>query len=191
VPATGSIEHRTRPLRADACWSVYELTHRAPGSTRSAAFRICWQTIFICRKPQRYGKPLKQLGLLSRQVDIRLVAGASSVKSSLMQVRFPGSLLAELLDDADRVVAREAACALGRMGRTEARPALLRLLREAPSAAVIEATGVVADEECLVILGRIARTRPGLADAALAALDSIGSSHAVKIATASRRSLPP
>jgi hypothetical protein len=25
--------------------------------------RICWQTIFICRKPLSYGKPLKQLGL--------------------------------------------------------------------------------------------------------------------------------
>jgi HEAT repeat protein len=45
------------------------------------------------------------------------------------------SLLSELLDDADRVVAREAACALGRMGRPEARPSLLRLLPEAPSAA--------------------------------------------------------
>jgi hypothetical protein len=99
-------------------------------------------------------------------------------------------LLAELLDDVDRVVAREAACALGRMGRTEARPSLLRLLREAPSAAVIDAITAVADEECLVILGRIARTRPDLADAALAALDSIGSSHALKIAAASRRLLP-
>ena len=25
--------------------------------------RICWQTIFICGKPQWYGKPLKQLGM--------------------------------------------------------------------------------------------------------------------------------
>ena len=76
-------------------------------------------------------------------------------------------------------------------GRTgEARPSLLRLLREAPSAAVIDSITAVADEECLVILGRIARTRPDLADAALAALDSIGSSRAVKIAAASRQSLP-
>ena len=41
--------------------------------------RICWHTIFICRKLQWYGKPLKQLGLLSRQADIRRVTGASSV----------------------------------------------------------------------------------------------------------------
>ena len=99
-------------------------------------------------------------------------------------------LLTKLLEDADRVVAREAACTLGRMGRTEARPSLLRLLREAPCAAVIDSITAVADEECLVILGRIARTRPVLADAALAALDSIGSSRAVKIAAASRQSLP-
>jgi hypothetical protein len=38
--------------------------------------------------------------------------------------------------------------------------------------------------------GRIARARPVVADAALAALDSIGSSRAVKIAAASRQSLP-
>src|SRR5215469_6411076 len=100
------------------------------------------------------------------------------------------ALLAELLDDADRVVAREAAYALGRMGRSEARPALLRLLHEAPSAAVIDSISAVADEECLVILGRIARTRPDLADAALAALDNNGSPRAAKIAASSQRSLP-
>ena len=52
----------------------------------------------------------------------------------------------ELLDDTDRVVAREAACALGQMGWGEARAALLRLLREAPSAPVIDSTSSVADE---------------------------------------------
>ena len=31
--------------------------------------RICWHTIFICGKPPRYRKPLKQLGLLSRHAD--------------------------------------------------------------------------------------------------------------------------
>ena len=99
-------------------------------------------------------------------------------------------VLIELLGDLDGVVAREAACALGRIGWSESRPALLRLLRDAPSAAVIDAISAVADEECLVILGRIARTRPDLADAALAALDSIASSRAVKIAAAARESLP-
>jgi HEAT repeat protein len=98
-------------------------------------------------------------------------------------------LLAGLLDDPDRLVSREAACALGRMGRTEARPTLLRLLREAPSVAVIDAAGGVADEECLVILGRIARTRPDLAAAALAALEGIDSPRAAIIAASARRPL--
>ena len=98
-------------------------------------------------------------------------------------------VIVELLDDVDRIVMKEAACALSRMGRSEARPVLLRLLLEAPSAAVIDALSAVADEQCLVILGRIARTRPDLTDAALAALESIGSSRAAIIAAASRRSL--
>ena len=41
--------------------------------------RICWHTIFICRKPQWYGKPLKQRGLLSRQANIRRGTGASRI----------------------------------------------------------------------------------------------------------------
>jgi hypothetical protein len=98
-------------------------------------------------------------------------------------------LLVDLLADADRGVAREAALALGRMGRDEARPALKRLLREAPSPAVIDAAIAVADEECLVILGRLARAQPELADAALDALDGAESSRAATIAAAVRRSL--
>jgi len=126
------------------------------------------------------------VSLLRHQASEIRAGGCRCARRSPAALR----LLAELLDDADRVVAREAACALGRMGRTEARPSLLRLRREVPSAAVIDSISAVADEECLVILGRIARTRPDLADAALAALDSIGSSRAVKIAAASRRLLP-
>src|SRR5215831_17974044 len=49
------------PLRA--YWSVYELTHRTPGSRRAAGSRstrteICWHTIFACGEPQWYGKTL-------------------------------------------------------------------------------------------------------------------------------------
>jgi len=98
-------------------------------------------------------------------------------------------LLLELLNDPDHAGAREAACALGRMGRSDARPMLLRLLQQSPSVAVIDAISAIADEECLVILGRIARTRPDLVDAALEALDNVGSPPAMKIAAASRRSL--
>src|SRR5215469_17475207 len=70
--ALQTIENRVRPLRA--YWSVYELTHRAPGSRRAAGSRstrtecprICWHTIFSFGNPQRYGKPLKQPGFLPR-----------------------------------------------------------------------------------------------------------------------------
>jgi HEAT repeats len=96
-------------------------------------------------------------------------------------------MLLALLEDIDREVARAAACGLGRAGRGEARPVLLRLLREAPSAEVIDAAIAVADEECLVLFGRLARTRPDLAEAALAALDAIPSPRAATIAAAARR----
>jgi hypothetical protein len=71
----------------------------------------------------------------------------------------------------------------------EVRPILLRLLQQAPCAEVINAISAMADDECLVTLGRIARTRPDLEDAAREALDSIGSPGAMKIAAASRRLL--
>jgi hypothetical protein len=38
---------------------------------------------------------------------------------------------------------------------------------------VIEAAALIADEECVVLLGRIARTAPGLTGPALEALESI------------------
>jgi HEAT repeat protein len=66
----------------------------------------------------------------------------------------------DLLDDLNQAVARSAACALGQMGRIEARPMLATLLREEPSEAVIDAVSSVADEECIVSLGRIARSAP-------------------------------
>ena len=75
--------------------------------------------------------------------------------------------------DGDPEVATAALCALGRMGRTEARPGLIRLLRDAPSRAVVEAVITVADEDAIILLGRIARTRPALADAAREALEAI------------------
>jgi hypothetical protein len=89
--------------------------------------------------------------------------------------------------DLDRTVARSAACALGRLGRTEARPALMDLLRSRPSEDVIGSVSSIADEECMVLLGRIARSTPGLADAALDALESIDDARADAIAAAVRR----
>jgi HEAT repeat protein len=99
------------------------------------------------------------------------------------------ALLVDLLDDLDPTVARAAACALGRWGRIEARPALIDLLRNRPSEDVIESLSSIADEECLVLIGRIARSTPRLADAALDALESIDHPRAGAIADAIRRRL--
>ena len=56
------------------------------------------------------------------------------------------AVMIDLLDDLNQAVARSAACALGQMGRIEARPMIARLLREEPSEEVIDAVSPVADE---------------------------------------------
>jgi hypothetical protein len=96
------------------------------------------------------------------------------------------ALMIELLGDLNGSVATAAACSLGRMGRIEARSALALLMRRQPSVEVIDAAAGVADEECLVLLGRLARTRPELKDAALAALEAMDDPRAAQIAAAVR-----
>ena len=84
------------------------------------------------------------------------------------------AILIDLLGDLNRDVCVEAACALGRMGRSEAVPLLKHTLRQAPSVHVIEAVAPVADEEWLVLLGRLVRVAPeDLAAAARAALEAV------------------
>jgi hypothetical protein len=96
------------------------------------------------------------------------------------------AVMVDLLDDLNQAVARSAACALGQMGRIEARPMLTTLLQEEPSEVVIDAVSSVADEECMVLLGRIARSNPALSDAALNTLESIEHHRADAIVTAIR-----
>src|ERR1700741_1760141 len=96
------------------------------------------------------------------------------------------SVMIDLLDDLNQGVARSAAFALGQIGRIEARPMLAKLLRDLPSEEVIDAVSSIADEECVVQLGRIARTEPALSDAALNALEDIDQPRANAIATALR-----
>ena len=91
--------------------------------------------------------------------------------------------LRDLLDDFQRPVRMAAACALGLMGRNEVRPHLARYLREEPSAQLIDAIAPVADEECIILLGRIVRTMPDLSAAALDALNSIDHPRASRIAS--------
>jgi hypothetical protein len=98
-------------------------------------------------------------------------------------------VLLDLAGDLHPEVAIAAVCALGRMGRTEARPALKRLVRQAPSAEAIDALAGVADEEGVVLLARLGRERPDLASAVLAALDGIDDPRAETAASALRRHL--
>jgi HEAT repeat protein len=94
------------------------------------------------------------------------------------------AVLIDLLDDLNGQVRIAAACALGRMGRPEARIVLMRLLREQPALAVIDAIAAIADDECLVLLGRIARNRQDLAPAVLDALDGVEHPLAARIVAA-------
>jgi hypothetical protein len=97
-------------------------------------------------------------------------------------------ILIDLLEDIDRRVATSAALALGRMGKIEARPILKGLLRDAPAEDVIEAASSIVDEECAVLLGRIARSGSVLANAALVSLENADHTRALTIAAAIRRS---
>jgi len=81
--------------------------------------------------------------------------------------------LTALLDDRDDEAATAAACALGRMGRAEAREALKRWLIARPSTRVIEALAGVADDDAIVFLARLGRKRPDLAQSILSALEEI------------------
>jgi len=91
------------------------------------------------------------------------------------------AVLGELLHDLNAGAATAAACALGRMGQAEARPALLRQLRQAPTAEVIEAISEVACDEAIVLLGRIANSDDVLAGQAFEALEGIDSSRARRL----------
>ncbi len=80
------------------------------------------------------------------------------------------AILIDLLGDLHQDVADQAALALGRMGQTEARPSLLRLLRDRPTAEAVDAIAEIADEEAVVVLGRIARAGTDLSQRAQDAL---------------------
>jgi len=68
---------------------------------------------------------------------------------------------------------------------------LANLLRGAPSEEVIDSVSSVADEECMVLLGRIARSKSVLSDLALNTLESIDHQRANAIAVAIRDALGP
>jgi hypothetical protein len=90
--------------------------------------------------------------------------------------------LVELLEDLHPPVSQAAACALGRLGRIEAKPVLLRLLQEAPNAEIVAALAVIADLDGLILLGRLARRVPLLAGAVIDALEASDHPRAAGIA---------
>jgi hypothetical protein len=90
--------------------------------------------------------------------------------------------LVELLDDLHSPVSQAAACALGRLGRIEAKPVLLRLLQDSPNAEIVAAIAVIADPDCLILLGRLARRVPLLAGAVIDALEASDHPRAAGIA---------
>ena len=122
---------------------------------------------------------------LLRDVEPSIRADACRCARALLELIL---ILIDLLDDLDRRVATAAALALGRMGRIEARPILKGLLRDDPSEDVIEAVSSIADEECAVLLGRVARSSSVLADAALASLENADHARAGTIAAEIRLS---
>ena len=78
-----------------------------------------------------------------------------------------------LLDDLHDDVRTAAACALGRLRRPEGKRMLVHLLGTAPTTEIIDAVVALADEECVVLVARIARHKPDLAGAARNALEQI------------------
>jgi hypothetical protein len=96
------------------------------------------------------------------------------------------SLLADLLHDTSPAVSVAAACALGRMGRPEALPVLKSLLRKQPPVEAIDAICAIADEDCVDLLGKLARTTPSLATAVTEALEAIVLPRAARVLAALR-----
>jgi len=107
--------------------------------------------------------------------------------------RWPAAIppLIDLLDDLQPQVGIAAACALGHLGRVEARPVLLRLLQNEPSQEIVDAIVPVADEDCVVHLGRIARLTPDQAGTVLDALDAIDHPRARAVADTLRARKDP
>ena len=69
----------------------------------------------------------------------------------------------------------------------EARIHLKRCLNERPSPRVIEAVAGVADDEAIVLLARVGRSRPDLAPSIISALEEIDTPRAVSAASGLKR----
>jgi len=135
---------------------------------------------------------------------------AAFAAATILRARLPAGILSEALNDADPElralacrcsrfcpptiprliglladlqagVASAAAVSLGRMGRREAMPVLLRMIRSAPTAEMIDALASIADDDCFVELGRLAERQPNLRDAVCEALEGLDHPRAVVV----------
>jgi hypothetical protein len=89
--------------------------------------------------------------------------------------------LIDLLDDRHGEVRTAAACALARMGRREGRLVLVAALGDNPTAELVDALASIADEDIIVVLGRLADRRPELSAVVVAALEDLGEPKAEKV----------
>lgn len=96
---------------------------------------------------------------LLRHEDPSVRAGAAACAPQAVSVQ---AVLAELLTDLHPQVATAAALALARCGDPRARPVLLHRLARAPDAETSEAAAAIADDAVIVLLGRVAASRPDL-----------------------------
>jgi hypothetical protein len=96
--------------------------------------------------------------------------------------------LIELLDDLHADVADAAAVTLGEMERREAMPRLMRLIQTAPSVQAVDALVAIADDNCFVLLGRVAQKHADLRQKVCQALSEVDNPRA---ATVLRRLMQP
>jgi hypothetical protein len=126
--------------------------------------------------------PEPTLLMLLRHDDARVRAEAC--RCARMSPAVAEALVALLGDLHHPAVVRAAAIALGRLGRTEARAVLHRLLRDEPAPDIVAALAPIADEEGLVLLRRLAQRAPDLADSVITALETSDHPRAAAIAAA-------
>lgn len=141
---------------------------QGPGLVQAA----CAAATLGCRLPEDAAVPLL------RHADPTVRASACRCAPNTGRV---ADVLFDLLWDLHEPVATAAACALGRFGRREARPPLLQRLQTAPCAETIKAVARVADDDIVVLLGRLARAHPTLREAAVAALEDIDTPRAADV----------
>lgn len=120
---------------------------------------------------------------LLRHDDAGIRAAAGRCVRPLASQDLPVALM-RLLEDLHADVRDEAAMALARLGRMEARATLLDLLQRRPSAEIIEALVPIADEDCVILLGQLARRNTALRSSVLAALEAIDHPRAAAVLAA-------